>query len=404
MDFDAVMVATVLSSALATIMMGLLANYPFALAAAMGHNVYFVMIVNQNPQISWQTALGAVFISGAIFVATSLIGLREHIVAAVPRSLRNAIAVGIGLLIAFVGLQLAGIITINVPESGPASVALGSLKEPATLLAVFGIAMVAILMSLRVKGAILISILGTAIVGIILKIIAPPTGFISRPPSIAPTFLKLDIVGAVRLGLFDVIFVFFFLDLFDTVGTLIGVGEQGGFLEGDRLPRAGQAFFSDAVGTVAGACLGTSTVTSYIESAAGIAEGGRTGLANMATAVLMLLALLFAPLIRTVGAGVTTAAGAQLNPAVAPALIIVGALIMRNVTKIAWEDLTEAIPSFLAIIVMGLSTSITEGIAVGFISYALLKLVTGRGRRVHWGLYLIAGLFMARAVFGIVAK
>jgi AGZA family xanthine/uracil permease-like MFS transporter len=315
-------------------------------------------------------------------------------VAAVPDSLKYGIAVGIGLLIAHVGLQFGGIVV----DDPTVLVKIGNLASTPVFLAICGVIVTLVLMVLRVKGAILIGILATALLGIPLGIVKYQ-GIVSPPPSLAPTLFKLDIIGALQTGLITVVFVFFFLDLFDTIGTLIGVSGQAGFLKQGKLPRADQAMFSDAVGTVSGALLGTSTVTTYIESAAGVAQGARTGLANMFTAFLFLVALFFSPLAAMIS-GLYEYEGLQLRPVIAPPLIIVGFLMMTCVSRIKWDDLTEAIPAFLAIIVMPMTLNITEGIAFGFISYSLLKLVAGKGREVHWIIYMFAALFVLRYIIG----
>ena len=395
MDSGAVMAATCITSALAMVLMALLANYPIALAPGMGHNFYFTFTVCLTLGVSWQNALGAVFIAGVLFILLFFVGLREKVMTILPVSLRNAIPAGIGLLIALVGLEWAGLIVDH-----PATyVTLGDLKSPPALLSLFGIIVIAILFALKVRGAILIGILASTVVGLITGMVKFQ-GVVSAPPSIAPTFLQLQIPNIlVDPKMISVIFIFIFLDLFDTVGTLVGVGEQGGFMVDGKLPRARQALLSDAVATSAGALLGTSTVTSYIESASGISAGGRTGLTNIVTAVLMLLALFFNPLIKMVGAGYPIGENTFLYPIVAPALIIVGSLMLKNVISIDWDDMTESIPAFLTLLLMPLTISITEGIAFGFISYALLKLVTRQGRQVHWLIYLFAVLFVARYIW-----
>ncbi len=395
MDPGAVMAATCITSALAMVLMALLANYPIALAPGMGHNFYFTFTVCLTLGVSWQNALGAVFIAGVLFVLLFFVGLREKVMTILPVSLRNAIPAGIGLLIALVGLEWAGLIVDH-----PATyVTLGDLKSPPALLSLFGITVIAILFALKVRGAILVGILASTIVGLITGMVKFE-GIVDAPPSIAPTFLQLQIPNIfVDPKMISVIFIFIFLDLFDTVGTLVGVGEQGGFMVDGKLPRARQALLSDAVATSAGALLGTSTVTSYIESASGISAGGRTGLTSIVTAVLMLLALFFNPLIKMVGAGVPIGENTFLYPIVAPALIIVGSFMLKNVVSIDWDDMTESIPAFLTLLLMPLTISITEGIAFGFISYALLKLVTRQGRQVHWLIYLFAVLFVARYIW-----
>ena len=395
MDSGAVMAATCITSALAMVLMALLANYPIALAPGMGHNFYFTFTVCLTLGVSWQNALGAVFIAGVLFILLFFVGLREKVMTILPVSLRNAIPAGIGLLIALVGLEWAGLIVDH-----PATyVTLGDLISPPALLSLFGVIVIAVLFALKIRGAILIGILASTIVGLITGMVKFQ-GVVSAPPSIAPTFLQLQIPNIlVDPKMISVIFIFIFLDLFDTVGTLVGVGEQGGFMVDGKLPKARQALLSDAVATSAGALLGTSTVTSYIESASGISAGGRTGLTSIVTAVLMLLALFFSPLIKMVGAGYPIGENTFLYPIVAPALIIVGSLMLKNVVSIDWDDMTESIPAFLTLLLMPLTISITEGIAFGFISYAILKLVTRQGRQVHWLIYLFAVLFVARYIW-----
>ncbi|MCM8823836.1 MAG: NCS2 family permease [Candidatus Omnitrophica bacterium] len=394
MDFGAVMVATCLSSAIATILMAFLANYPIALAPAMGHNFYFVFGVCLALGVSWQVGLGANFISGLIFVILTFFGFREKLINAVPPSLKNAIAVGIGMLIAFIGLEWSGIV-VATPGT---FVGLGNLKELPVILSIFGIVIISALIVKRVKGAILIGMGISSILGWLMGMIEF-RGFVSMPPKITPTFLKLDIRGAMKLELLPVIFVLFFLDLFDTVGTLIGVSQEGGFIRNGKLPKAGRALLSDALGTVTGTCLGTSTVTSYIESSAGISQGARTGLSNLVTALLFLLSIFFYPLIKIVAGGYQKEAGLTLYPIIAPGLIVVGCLMIRNVVKISWDDFTEAMPAFFTILTITFTFSITEGIAFGFIAYSLLKLVSYRYKEVDGIVYLFAILFILRYIF-----
>jgi adenine/guanine/hypoxanthine permease len=393
MDFGSVLVATCVASALATFLMGFYANYPIALAPGMGQNFFFALTVVKQMGISWEKALGAVFISGALFFVLSFFGFREKLIDGIPNSIKEAIAVGIGLFVAFIGFQWAGII---VPSSGTL-VGLGDLHQTPVLLALFGFLLTAILFALRIRGALLMGILATALLGLPAGVVKYH-GLVAAIPSISPTFLKLDIAGAFNTGLASIIFVFFFLALFDSVGTLIGVSNQAGLLVEGKLPRAREALSADAFGSVAGALLGTSTVTAYIESATGVAEGGRTGLANMVTGALLLLSLFFYPVCQMVGEGYLLPNGTTIYPVVAPALILVGSLMMRNARKIQWKDTTEAIPAFLTMVVMPFASSITEGIAFGFISYAALKLAAGRGREVHWIVYLFAALFVLRYI------
>lgn len=404
MDPGAVMVATCISSAAACFLMAILANYPIALAPAMGHNVYFAFVACPilaailgpgSKILPWQVALGAIFISGIIFIIFSFFGIREKIIDAVPVSLRNAIAVGIGLLIALVGFEWSGVTTAHPVTY----VTLGKLNTPPVLLSLFGLIVISILLVRNVKGAILIGMALTAVLGMLFGI-TEYQGVVSKIPSLKPTFMKLSFKGALSIGFFELIFVFFFLDLFDTVGTLLGVGEKGGFIKDNKFPRVKQALFSDASATVLGSTLGTSTVTSYVESAAGISQGGRTGLSNVVTGFLMIAALFFKPIVSMIGSGYKVESGAYLYPVIAPALIIVGCMMMSCVKKIEWDDYTESIPSFLTIAVMPFcGFSITEGISFGFISYSLLKLVSGRGREVHWLIYLFSILFILRYAY-----
>ena len=393
MDFGAVLTATCLATAFATVLMALLANYPIAVAPGMGHNFFFAYSVIIGMHIPWRTALGAVAIAGLIFIATAGIGLRERVITALPESLKHAIGAGIGLLIAGIGLQWAGVIV----ASPGTLVTLGTLRTPPTLVALGGLALTAILMARGVPGAFLIGILSSAAASIPLGLLRFD-GLVGRPPSLRPTLLQLDIVGAFAPGMIAVIFVFFFLALFDSIGTLVGVGSQAGLMQKGTLPRARQALLADAVGTVAGAMLGTSTVTAYIESGAGVAAGGRTGLASLITAVLFLASLFCYPLVRTIAGGYTVGS-TTLYPVLAAPLVLVGTLMIRGVRHVEWEDPTEAVPAFLTMAVMPLAVSITEGVAFGLIAYAVLKAAAGRGREVHALVYLFAVLLTARYMF-----
>ena len=395
MDPGAVLTATCLTSAFATALMGLWANYPIAVAPAMGHNFYFAFVVAGPVAIGglgypWPVALGANCIAGIAFLALSLIGLRERLIDAIPDSLKHAIAAGIGLLLALVGFEWAGVV-----RAAPGTlVALGNLRHPAVLVAIGGTLLIGGLLARGSRGAILVGTLATATAAVALGLV-PYHGVVAPPPSLAPTLAKLEVGAALTPRLVTVVFVLFFLGLFDTIGTLVGVAEQAGFLRGGRLPRAREAMATDALGTIVGTVLGTSTVTAYVESAAGIEEGARTGLASVVTAVLLLAALFFAPLARMAGAGVDVG-GATLHPIVAPALIVVGSFMLRAVTQLDVRDPPAAIASFLTMVTMPFAFSITEGIAFGFIAYALLMLAAGRGRAVHPLLYLFAVLFLAR--------
>jgi adenine/guanine/hypoxanthine permease len=398
MDFGAVMAATCLASAFATFLMGIYANYPIALAPAMGHNFYFAFTVCGAAAAGgmgyrWETALGAVFVSGLIFVVLTKFGFRETLLNAIPESLKHAIAVGIGLLIAFVGLQWSGIV-VDAPGI---LVGLGDLKSPPVLLSISGLVFTSVLMSKGIRGAILLGVVAAAIAGLPSGIVKYK-GLLSMPPSLSPTFLKLDLSGIFSASGAMIIFVFFFLALFDTIGTLVGVGEQAGFMKDGRLPRAEKALLSDSLGITAGALLGTSTVTSYIESAAGVAAGGRTGLSNIVTAVLLLAALFFSPVVMMIGGGYETSKGAFLYPVIAPVLIIIGSMMLKGIRNIRWDDTSESIPAFLTIVIMPVTVSITEGIAFGFISYSILKLVSDKRKDVHWIIYLFSALFVLRYI------
>jgi adenine/guanine/hypoxanthine permease len=394
MDFGSVMVATCIASALATFLMGLYANYPIALAPGMGQNFFFAYTVVLGMGIAWPKALGAVFISGVLFLALSFFGFREKLIDSIPDSLKEAIAVGIGLFIAMIGFQWSGIV---VASSGTL-VTIGSLHHVPVLLSLFGLILTVILVAARVRCAILLGILATMAAGLPCGVVKYH-GIIGSIPSFSPTFLKLDIPGAFDLGLISVIFVFFFLALFDSVGTLIGVSSQAGLLVNGKLPRAREALSADAFGSVSGAMLGTSTITAYVESATGVAAGGRTGLANMVTGLLMLASLCLYPLAHMAGDGIKLPNGLQIYPVIAPALIVVGSMMLGNIRRIHWDDATESIPAFLTIALMPFAFSITEGIAFGFIAYALLKLVSGRWREAPALVYIFAVLFIVRYIF-----
>ena len=395
MDAGAVMTATCVASALATLLMGIWANYPLAVAPAMGHNFYFAFMVagpvaTGGLGYSWQVALGANCIAGIIFLLLSLVGLRERLVDVIPASLKHAIAAGIGLLITLVGFEWAGLVR---PAPGTL-IALGNLHHPVTLLAVGGTVLTAALVARANRGAILIGTLATGTTAVACGLV-PYHGLVALPPSVTPTLLQLDIAGAFRPDLITVIFVLFFLGLFDTVGTLIGVADQAGLLHNGRLPRAREAMATDAIGTIVGTAMGTSTLTAYIESAAGVQAGARTGLASVVTAALLLAALFFSPLARMAGGGIRVGE-LTLYPTVAPALIVVGSFMIRGIAHIDWSDPPAAFAAFLTLVTMPFSFSITEGIAFGFITYALLMLATGRGREVHYLLYFFAALFVLR--------
>ncbi len=380
----ALVTATILAAALTTILMGLLTNYPFALASGMGLNAFFAFVV--APAYGWRAALAAVFISGFVFLVLSVFGFIEQIDKAVPVSLKRAVAAGIGLFIALIGLKNAGIIVAS-----PATlVQLGSLTAKGPALAAIGLLITAVLMGMKIRGAILIGILLTTIIGIFTGVTQSPTGIsdiVGSPAGLGPIAFELDFGGALRLG-FMVIFALVFVDLFDTMGTLLGTGARAGFLDKEgRLPKVKNAMIADAVGTMGGAMLGTSTVTTYVESTAGISEGGRTGLTSIVVGILFLLALFFTPL-----------AGIIPGEATAPALVIVGVLMMGAITQIDFDDFTEAFPAFLTIAVMPFAFSIAHGIAAGFLAYPIVKVVAGRGKEVHWFMYVLAAISLAHFV------
>ncbi len=391
MDFGAVMTATCIASAIGCLIMGLWANYPIALAPGMGINFYFTYTVVLGQGISWQVALGAVFISGICLILLTLLRFREVIINSIPQDLKIGIAVGIGLFITFIGFVQGGLVTGHPGTL----VQLGDLKSLPALFTLGGVIVIATLLQRKIKGAILIGLAGMAALGLPLGLVEYQ-GLMSAPPSLGPTWMQLDILGALDLGLLTIVGVFLIVDLFDTAGTLVGIGHQGGFLKDGRLPRARKALMPDSVGTTAGALLGTSTVTCYIESAAGVAEGGRTGLASVITALLFLLALFFSPLARMIGGGYSPAEGVTLYPMTAPVLIIVGSMMAANIARIGWSQWDESLPAFLVLIGMPLTYSIADGMALGFISYPIIKILCGKAGQVHWCMYVIALLFILR--------
>ncbi len=400
MMIRALVCATCIASAFATLLMGILARYPIALAPGMGMNAIFTYTICLQMNVPWQIALGMVFVSGIIFMILSLVKFREMIIDAVPESLKLSAAVGIGIFIAFIGLKHAGIIR----ASGATFVQLGKLTSKPVIVAIVGLFITTVLHARGVRGSIFLGIIITGIIAYFAGLIRLEKS-IYELPVLTPVLGRLNILGALRPIYITPILVLLFFDMFDTVGTLIGVSEQAGFIKAGKLPRAKSALFTDAAGTTVGAVLGTSTVTSYIESAAGIADGGRTGFANIITALLFIVAMFFAPLAQMFGSGLpepqTVIIGGKavhyteyLYPITAPALIVVGALMMKSVKKINWEDWTEAVPAFLTIILMPLTFSISTGLFAGLISYPLIKLVTGRGKEVHWFVYLVVIIFI----------
>jgi len=381
MDFGAVFTATAVSSIIATLVMAFYANYPFALAPGMGLNAFFAFTVVLGMGYSFQFALTAVLIEGIIFLILTFFNVRDKIVDAIPINLKHAISVGIGLFIAFIGLQNAGII---VPYEATA-VTLGDMTSAAAIVAILGIIITGVLLIKNVKGALLLGILVATAISIPLGVTSLPERIISTPPSLRP--IAFQFVGFSEIFSWDMVVVlttFLIVDMLDTIGTLVGVASKTNILREDgSLPKAKQALFADAIGTTAGACLGTSTVTTYVESAAGVAEGGRTGLTALSTAGMFAIALLFSPIFLIVPGAATT-----------PALVLVGLFMMSPIQKIDLSDYTEAIPVFLAIIMMPLSYSIAEGIIFGLTSYVLLKMLTGKARQVSPIAYILVLIFI----------
>jgi adenine/guanine/hypoxanthine permease len=383
MPAEGVLFATCFSAAIATLVMGLWANYPLALAPGMSLNAYFTYSVCLGMHVRWQTALGAVFISGVLFLVLTLSRIREQIVNGIPNSLKHSTVVGIGLFIAFVGLRNAKIVVAN-----PATfVGLGNFSDHQVQLACFGLLLSLVLMARKVGGAILLGIMGTTLAAIWSKMAHAPAAIFSIPHP-AGTFLQLDIRGALHLGFFEIIFAFLFVDLFDNVGTLVGVCEQAGLVQDGKIPRVGRVLMADAAGTVVGSLTGTSTITSYIESAAGVAAGARTGLSSVLVAGLFLVAMFFSPV-----------ATAIPQFATAPALILVGALMTQSVMQVDWPDFTEAFPAFVVILAMPLTFSIATGLSFGVICYTIVKIAAGKFREISVVVWALTILFLLRYVY-----
>ena len=384
MPLAAVTAATCLSAAAGSFLMGGMARYPIALAPGMGLNAYFTYAVVKGMGVPWQSALGAVFLSGVAFLLLTALGVRQLIVSAIPQELYAAVAAGVGLFIAFIGFRNSGIIVPNAATT----VTLGNLRDPGTALALFGLLLISTLLAWRVRAALLIGILATTLVGLV-------TGVAKWAPQsyslgdLAATAGKLDIAGAWHLGLVEIVFVFLFIDLFDNIGTLVAVGKKAGlFDEARQIPRLNRILFSDAIATIVGAFSGTSTVVSYIESAAGVAVGGRTGVTAIVTGMLFVLALFIAPVVGAIPAAAT-----------APALIVVGSMMISVIGEIAWNDPEVAIPAFLTVMTIPLSFSIANGLAFGFTAYSLLKVLRGKFREVNWFVYLLTILFIVRFLY-----
>lgn len=410
MDKNAVLLATAIGAGLVTIMMGLFVNYPIALAPGMGLNAFYAFTVVIGMGVSWQVALGAVFISGIIFILLTITRIRQLLVEGMPASLKYAITVGIGLFITIIGLKISGLMSIRlslIPTTLEKIVAghgngtplyfetiieMGKLVDKDVLLAVFGLLFMGVLMARKIKGSMLIGILVTTVIGIVIGVVKVPAGFtpVAVPDFSKNAFFALDIPGAINMGLLTIIFTFTFVELFDTMGTLVGTATKAGLMDEKtgKFPGIGKAMLVDATGVSLGSLLGTSTITCFVESAAGVGAGGRTGLAAVVCGVLFLLSLFFTPLV-----------GLIPDAATAPALIIVGALMMDGIRHIDFSDFTEALPAFLTITLMPFTYSIANGISAGLVFYPLLKIITGRGREVHWIVYVLSLLVIARFVF-----
>ncbi len=383
MDKQAVFVATCLAAAFGTLVMGLYANYPIALAPGMGLNAFFAFVIVKGMGVSWEVALAAVFVSGVLFLILSVLPVREWIINSIPRSQKLAIAAGIGLFLGFIGLKGAGIVVAD-----PATfVTVGDLTAWPALLAALGFVVMVVLDYKKLPGGLILAIILVTAIGIVLGIAEPPPRIVDMPPSLAPTFFALDLGGFFKLGLATALilaFSFLLVDLFDTAGTLIGLAHQARLLDADgKLPRLGRALIADSTATVFGSLVGTSTTTSYIESAAGIRAGGRTGLTAVVVALLFLLALLLAPVATSIPSFAT-----------APAILYVACIMTRAIAEIDWEDITEYVPAVITALAMPLTFSIATGIGLGFISYTAIKLLSGRHRDVGPGVLLIAALFV----------
>jgi AGZA family xanthine/uracil permease-like MFS transporter len=384
---EGVVFATCISAAVATLVMGLYANYPIALAPGMSLNAYFTYAVCLNMHIPWQTALAVVFFSGVLFLLLTVTRVREQIVNGMPDCLKHSTATGIGMFIAFVGLRNAKLVVAN-----PATfVGLGNFSDREVQTACIGLVLTMVLMARKLNGGILIGIFVTTLVGILRGISHWPSAFLSLPHP-AATFLKLDFRGAIHLGFLEILFAFLFVDLFDNVGTLVGVCEQGGFIKDGKIPRVGRVLVADGVGTVFGALTGTSTVTSYIESVAGVSAGARTGLSNVAVAGLFLIAMFCAPLAAAIPAFAT-----------APALILVGALMTQSISHIDWNEFSEAVPAFITMLATPLTFSIATGISLGLISYTVVKIATGKVREITVLVWILTALFILRYMYLAVA-
>ena len=385
--FGELLFATCISAALATLIMGIVANYPFALAPGMGLNAFFAYTVVLGMGVRWDLALGVVLASGILFTLLTLVRVREAIINAVPDTIKQATACGIGLFIAFIGLKNAGIVAANQATL----ITLGEIRSGPVGLTLLGVLGTGVLLARGVKGAILLGMLGVTILGMLTGVTSTPQGFFSLPawPERLFGVAAVNLTAAFDVGLIGVVLVFLFVDMFDTMGTLVGVSGRAGFMdERGRLPRANRALLADSLGTVFGSLFGTSTVTAYIESASGISAGARTGFASVVTGAMFLLALFLTPLVEAIPAFAT-----------APALIVVGVLMMSSVVNVNWHDVTDALPAFLTMIAMPLTFSISDGLAMGFIAYPIVKRLGGRGDEVNPLVDLLAVVFIARYLF-----
>lgn len=380
MDISAVFTATALASFIGTVIMALVANYPFGMAPGMGLNAFFTFTICLTMKFSWQTALAASLIEGLIFLALNLFKVRQIIIDSVPQTLKYAISIGIGFFIAFIGLQDAKIIVGNQATL----VGLGNLKDPTVLLACLGVIIISALFYKNIKGSFIIGMFVVYILGMIFGVAKAPAGVISMPPSVAPVFMQFDFNSAMVLGIIPAIVSMLFIDVFDSIGTLIGLASKAGYLdENGNVLNADKVLTADAIGSTIGACLGTSTPVAYIESASGIAEGGRTGLAGLTIAGLFFLSLFFSPVLTAIPGFAT-----------APVLIVLGVVMMEPITKVDFSDFTEGMPVFLTLILTLLTYSITDGLAFGFVSFVLIKLFTGKSKDIPKPLYFIALAFV----------
>jgi AGZA family xanthine/uracil permease-like MFS transporter len=383
MPVDGVVFATCLASAIATLVMGLYANYPIALAPGMGLNAYFTYSVCLAMHIPWQTALGVVFLSGVLFLMLTVTRVREQLVNGIPDGLKHSTAAGIGMFIAFLGMRNAKLIVAN----SATLVGLGSFHDKEVQTACIGLVLTLILMARRIHGAFLLGVIGTALLGMLRGVSSWPTRFFALP-HVSGTFLQLDLRSAIHLGFLEILFAFLFVDLLDNVGTLVAVCEQGGFVKDGKIPRAGRILIADSIGTIFGSLTGTSTVTSYVESAAGVAAGARTGLANIPVAVLFLAAMFCSPL-----------ASAIPTYATAPALVVVGVLMSQSLSLIKWNDFTEALPAFITMIATPLSFSIATGLTFGVISYTVIKVAAGKLAEINLLIWILTILFILRYIY-----